>query len=140
MSLGGYSCPFVVLSEGYISKRFLWRVRGRGERCPVVVTLLYHKSHRGNGDNDRQSPCQGGPEINVELLLANHPQDCLICDRNGNCELQQLTFTLGINSRRFERTRKERFAKDESSLSLVRDPENASSADDVLLSAATCNR
>jgi len=62
-------------------------------------------------------------KINVELLLANHPQDCLICDRNGNCELQQLTFTLGINSRRFERTRKERFAKDESSLSLVRDPE-----------------
>lgn len=62
-------------------------------------------------------------KINVELLLANHPQDCLICDRNGNCELQQLTFTLGINSRRFERTRKEHFAKDESSLSLVRDPE-----------------
>jgi len=62
-------------------------------------------------------------KMNVELLLANHPQDCLICDRNGNCELQQLSFTLGINSRRFERTRKERCAKDESSLSLVRDPE-----------------
>ena len=62
-------------------------------------------------------------KINIELLLANHPQDCLICDRNGNCELQQLSFTLGVNSRRFERTRKERLAKDESSLSLVRDPE-----------------
>lgn len=62
-------------------------------------------------------------KLNVELLLANHPQDCLICDRNGNCELQQLTFTLGINSKRFVRTRKEHYAKDDSSLSLVRDPE-----------------
>lgn len=62
-------------------------------------------------------------KVNVELLLANHPQDCLICDRNGNCELQQLTFTLGINSRRFERTRKETYVKDDSSPSLVRDPE-----------------
>ncbi|MEA5129135.1 MAG: NADH-dependent [FeFe] hydrogenase, group A6 [Proteiniphilum sp.] len=62
-------------------------------------------------------------KLNVELLLANHPQDCLICDRNGNCELQQLTFTLGINSKRFVRTRKGYYAKDDSSLSLVRDPE-----------------
>lgn len=62
-------------------------------------------------------------KVNVELLLANHPQDCLTCDRNGNCELQLLTFTLGINERRFVRTRREQYAKDESSLSLVRDPE-----------------
>jgi iron-only hydrogenase group A len=61
--------------------------------------------------------------INVELLLANHPQDCLICDRNQNCELQKLTFDLGVQSKRFVRTRKEYYAKDESSLSLVRDPE-----------------
>ncbi len=62
-------------------------------------------------------------KLNVELLLANHPQDCLICDRNGNCELQQITHFLGINSKRFVRTRKEYYPKDESSLSLVRDAE-----------------
>lgn len=61
--------------------------------------------------------------VNVELLLANHPQDCLICDRNQNCELQQLTFDLGIHENHFVRTRKEYLPKDESSLSLVRDPE-----------------
>ena len=62
-------------------------------------------------------------KVNVELLLANHPQDCLICDRNGNCELQELTHALGISARRFVRTRKELLVKDETSLSLVRDPE-----------------
>ena len=61
--------------------------------------------------------------MNLELLMANHPQDCLICDRNENCELQQLTFDLGVHGRRFGRTRPEHLAKDESSASLVRDPE-----------------
>jgi iron-only hydrogenase group A len=62
-------------------------------------------------------------KMNVELLLANHPQDCLICDRNQNCELQELTFTFGINEKRFVRTRKTHLEIDNSSLSLTRDPE-----------------
>jgi len=33
---------------------------------------------------------------NVTLLLANHPNDCLGCDRNGSCELQDITHSLGI--------------------------------------------
>ncbi len=61
--------------------------------------------------------------VNVELIMANHPQDCLICDRNQNCELQQLTFDLGIHGKRFVRTRNEYGYVDDSSLSLVRDPE-----------------
>jgi iron-only hydrogenase group A len=66
---------------------------------------------------------QDARKMNVELLLANHPQDCLICDRNQNCELQELTYTFGINEKRFVRTRKEHLKIDDSSLSLVRDPE-----------------
>ena len=61
--------------------------------------------------------------VNVELLLANHPQDCLLCDRNQNCELQQITFDLGVTCQRFVRTQREIRPKDETSLSLVRDPE-----------------
>jgi iron-only hydrogenase group A len=42
------------------------------------------------------------PEIYVvrqtvlELILSNHPNDCLQCPRNGNCELQQLAADFGI--------------------------------------------
>lgn len=32
----------------------------------------------------------------VELILANHNQECLVCERNGTCELQRLTEELGI--------------------------------------------
>ena len=31
----------------------------------------------------------------VELLLANHPADCLACERNGDCELQTIAAELG---------------------------------------------
>ncbi len=32
----------------------------------------------------------------LELILSNHPNDCLQCPRNGNCELQQLAADFGI--------------------------------------------
>ncbi|MDX9867120.1 MAG: NADH-dependent [FeFe] hydrogenase, group A6 [Kiritimatiellia bacterium] len=32
----------------------------------------------------------------LELILANHPNDCLQCPRNGNCELQKLAADFGI--------------------------------------------
>ena len=36
----------------------------------------------------------------VELLLANHPDDCLYCERNQNCELQSLAADLNIRERK----------------------------------------
>lgn len=38
----------------------------------------------------------------VELLLSNHPKDCLNCDKNMKCELQKLASDLGIDEKRFE--------------------------------------
>jgi NADH-quinone oxidoreductase subunit G/NADP-reducing hydrogenase subunit HndD len=37
----------------------------------------------------------------VELLLANHPDDCLYCSRSGDCELQALAEQLGVRRRRY---------------------------------------
>jgi NADP-reducing hydrogenase subunit HndD len=58
----------------------------------------------------------------VELLLDNHPMDCQTCERDGNCELQNLAYSMGIRQRLFEGRRK-RFAIDDSSHSVVRDSE-----------------
>ncbi len=38
----------------------------------------------------------------LELILAEHPQDCLQCIRNTNCELQQLARDFGIAKPLFE--------------------------------------
>ena len=40
----------------------------------------------------------------LELLLANHPQDCLSCYKNKNCELQTLAETFGVRSAPFAPT------------------------------------
>jgi len=58
----------------------------------------------------------------VELMLANHPSDCLICERNNNCELQRIAHDLGIREIRYS-GEKRSWEKDTSSPSLVRDPE-----------------
>jgi len=57
----------------------------------------------------------------VELLLANHPDDCLYCERNGNCELQNLAENLGVRRRRFSGLKND-YKVDLSSPSIVRDP------------------
>ena len=57
----------------------------------------------------------------VELLLSSHPDDCLYCIRNGNCELQDLAEQLGIRERRLPMV-KTFIKQDPSSASVVRDP------------------
>ncbi|MGA2080885.1 MAG: NADH-dependent [FeFe] hydrogenase, group A6 [Holophaga sp.] len=58
----------------------------------------------------------------VELLLANHPDDCLYCARNGKCDLAELARENGVRDRVFRGARK-RMEKDISSPAIVRDPE-----------------
>jgi len=57
----------------------------------------------------------------LELLLSNHPDDCLYCDKNNSCELQKLSAELGVRNRNFSKHSIEKEI-DKSSPSLVRDP------------------
>lgn len=59
----------------------------------------------------------------VELLLTNHPKDCLTCLKSSKCELQKIAQELGVRKLRFEGGERRQHIKDESTPSLVRDPE-----------------
>ena len=37
----------------------------------------------------------------LEYLLTNHPLDCPVCDKGGECELQDMTFRYGVGESRF---------------------------------------
>ena len=37
----------------------------------------------------------------IEFLLTNHPLDCPVCDKGGECELQDMTFRYGAGESRF---------------------------------------
>ena len=38
----------------------------------------------------------------VELMLSDHPFDCLICAKSGNCELQDMAHDLGLREIHYE--------------------------------------
>jgi len=60
-------------------------------------------------------------KTNVELLLSNHPDDCLYCERNGSCELQSLSEDLNIRERRIPGKRSTHKI-DRSSPAIIHDP------------------
>jgi len=72
----------------------------------------------------RSARARKARRLNVELLLANHPQDCLGCDRSGSCELQDLTYNLGITRESVERFEGEKrnLKPDTAGVALKRDP------------------
>ena len=40
-------------------------------------------------------------KMNLELTLAHHPLDCMTCDKDGDCTLQDLAYQFGIKKSRF---------------------------------------
>jgi len=59
-------------------------------------------------------------KILYELMLSDHPTDCLHCDRNGRCEFQDLGEVLQIKESRFAGNRSKN-AIDDSSPAIIRD-------------------
>ncbi len=58
----------------------------------------------------------------IELILSTHPNDCLKCGRNGNCELQTLASSFGIREQPYE-TRVRDLSIDDSTPSIIVEPE-----------------
>ena len=57
----------------------------------------------------------------LELMLASHCRDCTVCEKNGECRLQELALRFGVRKVRFADTRPH-YELDDSSPAVVRDP------------------
>ena len=57
----------------------------------------------------------------VELLLSDHPKDCLSCIKSGNCELQDIAAELGIRKVRFSDGEQSSAPIDISTKSIIKD-------------------
>ena len=57
----------------------------------------------------------------VELLLSDHPKDCLSCVKSGNCELQDIAAELGIRKVRFSDGEQSSAPIDTSTKSIIKD-------------------
>jgi NADP-reducing hydrogenase subunit HndD len=67
-------------------------VDGRKNLAPSCSTDVYEgmvvKTHTIRVLNARRTV--------MELLLSDHPKDCLICPKSGNCDLQNMAIKMGI--------------------------------------------
>ena len=69
---------------------------------PVVSCAMSAKSCLNNNSIFTQSPLVKKARENIlEFLLLNHTLDCPICDKGGECDLQDQSFFFGITKKRF---------------------------------------
>lgn len=59
----------------------------------------------------------------IEFLLANHPVDCPVCDRAGECELQDQTYGFGEDRIRSQYSDKENYLERQISPFIYNDPQ-----------------
>ena len=92
-------------------------IEGRRNLAPACVTIctegMVVKTNTIRVLNARRTV--------LELILSNHPADCLVCAKSGNCELQTLAHRLGVRQIAYQGAQSH-FRKD-SSPSITRDIE-----------------
>lgn len=110
-------CSISDLSPTGACRMCVVEIEGRQDLVPAcsfpVEQFMKIKTHSPRVINARK--------MIVELLLSNHPDDCLYCIRNNNCELQILASELNVRERRIS-GKKSQANLDQSSPGIIRDP------------------
>ena len=79
---------------------------------PQARDGLHHAGGAGHGGGRRfRSKVKEARDDILEFLLTSHPLDCPICDKGGECPLQNLTIAFGPGKSRFLFDEKFRLAK-----------------------------
>ena len=71
------------------------------EKMPKLQTACTTGVSEGMIVSTDSDEVQQARKAMVELLLANHPLDCPVCDAGGECELQDMTFSYGAAESKF---------------------------------------
>lgn len=70
---------------------------------PTSCSLKVHDGMNINTDTDRVRNSRR--EI-LDLLFSNHPNDCLTCDKSGECKLQNYCYDYGVTHRGYDGERR----------------------------------
>jgi NADH-quinone oxidoreductase subunit G len=71
------------------------------EKMPKLQTSCTLEATEGMVVNTQSDAAVQGQQSIIEFLLINHPLDCPICDRGGECPLQDNTMKFGPGKSRF---------------------------------------
>jgi len=90
-------------------------VEGRGNLAPACATPVFE----GMNITTNSMRVMQKRKTVLELMLSDHPKDCLSCSKNGECELQDLAMQFGVREIRFPG--KESSYRKDYSQSIIRD-------------------
>jgi NADH-quinone oxidoreductase subunit G len=76
-------------------------VEVEGPRGPMLITACTNEVAEGMVVDTRNDTVRKAQEGVLEFLLANHPLDCPVCDKGGECPLQDQAFSHGPGESRF---------------------------------------
>jgi NADH-quinone oxidoreductase subunit G len=80
------------------------------EQAPKLVTSCTLEAAEGMVVHTQTAEVKAAQEAILEYLLINHPLDCPICDKGGECPLQDQTVRFGPGRSRFVEVKRD-FAK-----------------------------
>ncbi|HTP31055.1 MAG TPA: NADH-quinone oxidoreductase subunit NuoG [Candidatus Acidoferrales bacterium] len=71
------------------------------EKMPKLMTACTLPVSEGMVVRTETPQVAQARKYTLEFLLTNHPLDCPVCDKGGECELQDMTFRYGAGESRF---------------------------------------
>ena len=71
------------------------------EKAPKQQTACTLVATEGMVVRTNTDAVRASRKMMLEFLLSNHPLDCPVCDKGGECELQDMVFRYGADSSRF---------------------------------------
>jgi len=71
------------------------------EKMPKLQTACTLVAGEGMVVKTNTEQVRNARKFMLEFLLTNHPLDCPVCDKGGECELQDMVFRYGADSSRF---------------------------------------
>ncbi|HEV2446165.1 MAG TPA: NADH-quinone oxidoreductase subunit NuoG, partial [Candidatus Sulfopaludibacter sp.] len=75
------------------------------EKMPKLMTACTLPVAEGMVVRTETPTVAAARKYNLEFLLTNHPLDCPVCDKGGECELQDMTFRYGVGESRYTETK-----------------------------------
>jgi NADH-quinone oxidoreductase subunit G len=101
----GIEIPSFCYYEGYALQAACRMCLVEVEKMPKMQVACTLPVGNGMVVHTDSAQVRGARKSTLEFLLTNHPLDCPVCDKGGECELQDMVFRYGAGESRFTETK-----------------------------------